>query len=87
MGSKSSDTACGTCGYVSLSIDIAARNYTLVLGFDVPFGGAGYNKAGIQIRMSDGATDKHGREDGHGVSSTGVVTDIESLMTVYHGTA
>ena len=39
------------------------------------------NKAGIQIRGEDGVLDGVGNVSGHGVDPTGVVKDINGLVT------
>jgi hypothetical protein len=75
--SKKSDSACGSVGYVSVSIQLPGRTHTLCFGFDTHY--SGRNHAGIQIRSSSGVTDGNGDVKGHGVDATGAVTDIDQL--------
>lgn len=74
-----SGTACGASGYFSFQVKTERRNYIVCCGFNTSYSGT--NSAGVEIRAEDGNTDEKGCIGGHGFDPTGVVRDVQSLMT------
>lgn len=72
---------CGSVGYVSFGIDTPGREYVGAIGWGVSAFDS-KNKAGMEIRAADGNSDGFGNINGHYLSPTGVVSDMDQFLNV-----
>lgn len=74
---KKSDTACGSVGYISFTVPTEDNDYVVVIGFCNPY--IGRSSIGVQIRGAD----EYGNITFHGISPTGSVINLESLISMH----